>query len=139
MSDPTTAAPPSPAELAARAEDAIRALTYATLPWEQGLEYPGDVYDVLGSLKVLAMQLPQVCDQLASFLTAQHTAGLIRAVEGQPFAGDTGDAVGTAVLWLGKAGAAADALHEAWNNTQTATAGLAYAGPHDDDAGAPDA
>lgn len=118
-----------PAELSAQAEDAVRALTYATLPWEQGLEYPGDVYDVLGSLKVLAMQLPQVCDQLASFLTAQHAAGHVRAVEGQPFANDTDDAVATAVLWLGKASAAADALHEAWNNTQTATAGLAYSGP----------
>jgi hypothetical protein len=113
----------APRDLADRAAEAIRQLNYAAP------RYPVDVYDVLGSLTVLAERLPQAFGQYARFLVAELERGRIVAEEGQPFAGAPAVAVMDAAHWLEQASRAAGQMRDALSNAQQATAGLAYAGP----------
>lgn len=120
----------SPAALACTAAETVRALNHATFPRSSRLTYPGDVYDVLGSLKVMAERLPQLCAQLARFLTGELAAGRVQAVEGQRWAGQPGTAVAEAGLALGDSISAARTLTRALAEAQQAIVGLAH-----DDAG----
>jgi len=117
-----------PATLADQAAEAIRVLNHATLPRRSLLEYPSDVYDVLGALSILVERLVQTFGQLTRFLGDELGAGRVIAVEGQPFAGSPAVAVMDAVHWLEQASQAAVELCDALSNAQQATAGLASAG-----------
>jgi hypothetical protein len=44
---------------------------------------PADVYDLLGSLELLAARLPQALAQLQADLTREHVAGRVRIVDGR--------------------------------------------------------
>src|ERR1019366_525922 len=56
---------PEPPDLADQADQAIRALNHLT---PEGLEYPGDLYEVIASLKLMAQRLPQLFGQLTAWL-----------------------------------------------------------------------
>lgn len=62
----------NPAAAAETASDALRALNHLTLPAPScgtpGWSDVGDVYRLLGELRIVADRLPQVCDQIASGL-----------------------------------------------------------------------
>jgi hypothetical protein len=132
---PVTDDPASDAgEAASDAAEAVHSLNYATQPAEgwPGLNYPGDVYNVLGSLAVLAEQLPQTCEQLVGFLEREVEHDRVVAVAGQPFEGEPAAAVATAAHWLQQAGGLAEQLRLALQNAQVATAGLAHASGDED-------
>jgi hypothetical protein len=95
--------PDSTREVGEAFAESVRVLNYAT--GGPGLEYAGDVYDLLGCLKVGVQRLPQLFDQLARFLAAELEAGRVRA--------DFGDAdasVRDAEAALDRARAAANAV-----------------------------
>lgn len=62
----------TPGEMAEDAAEALRALNHLTLAAPSagvpGWEGVGDVYRVLGDVRVLADRVPQMCDQLATAL-----------------------------------------------------------------------
>jgi hypothetical protein len=51
--------------------ESVRVLNYATRDGAPGLEFPSDVYSLLGWLYTAAERLPQLLDQLAAFLADQ--------------------------------------------------------------------
>jgi hypothetical protein len=56
----------------------VRTLNYLTgAGGPVDLEYPADLYEVVGSLKVAAARLPQLFGQMAAWLESQHTAGQV--------------------------------------------------------------
>lgn len=63
---------PTPVEAAAAAAEALRLLNHLTIAAPAagvpGWEDVGDVYRVVGELRVVADRLPQVCDQVVSSL-----------------------------------------------------------------------
>ena len=79
-------------EAAQEAADAIKALNYATLPHEDypGLEFPSDVYDVIGSLKNAMQRMPQALEQCSLWLGEQNAAGKV----GHDSGADPGQDVG---------------------------------------------
>jgi hypothetical protein len=64
----------TPAELADRAAEAIRALNHATLPGHDAYEWPADVDAALAALERLAQRLPQTLDQAVAWLEQEHAA-----------------------------------------------------------------
>jgi hypothetical protein len=111
----------TPAELADTAADAIRALAHATINGRPGLEYPGDVYSTVANIKEMTSSLPQICDQLWTFLSGLAGDAHLRSVE------DTLDADLSAVRsGLADAGTAARALYEALNRAHSGLGPLAY-------------
>ncbi|HUZ39632.1 MAG TPA: hypothetical protein VMV17_25195 [Streptosporangiaceae bacterium] len=112
----------TPAELAGRAAEAVRALNHATLPGAGGLEYPADAYEVTGQLSLLAARLPQALAQMLAFLGEQAAAGRIQVVAGEHqgdpaamLASVTGD-LDAAVAWARRLHQALDAAqnHLTW-------------------------
>lgn len=75
----------SASEIAYEAANLIRALSYATLPYEgyPGLENPADVYDVIGALEILAQRAPQALQQVSGWLQDQHNAGNVGHASGE--------------------------------------------------------
>src|SRR5260221_416893 len=70
-----TAGPHSPeytAQVANALAEAVRVLNYATLGDAPGLEYPGDVYTLLGSLYTATGRLSQLLTQAAAFVKSQE-------------------------------------------------------------------
>lgn len=63
---------PTPAALAGLAAEVLRSLNHATT-W--GLTCPADVYEVIGSLRFLADQLPQALHQLGRWLDVELDTG----------------------------------------------------------------
>jgi hypothetical protein len=116
--------------IAERAAEAVRELIHATQAAKGRLAYPADVYDVLGSLEVMAGRLPQTYRQLANWLDQQAEAQRIQAPDGL-FTGDVPAAVATATHWLQEAGTLAEQMRLALENALVAVGGLAYAG-HDE-------
>jgi len=88
----------------------VRYLNYASMAGSGGLEYPGDVYGLLGALYTATQRLPQLCDQLAAFLAAQVAAGCLADSQGRD----------PAI----QAGMAADLLREAATRIPALTAHL---------------
>ena len=91
---------PSPTQARAIAEsanEAIRALNRGTHPADgfASLQYPNDVYVVLGSLTQLTERLPQLLVQLSAFLQLQLQQDVLDVDDGH-FGGDPLGAVGTA-------------------------------------------
>lgn len=64
-------------QLAALATDAVRVMNHATRPGEAGLAAPADVYDLVGSVHLLAVRLPQLLGQCAVFLRDEAAAGRV--------------------------------------------------------------
>ena len=106
-----------------------RALNYATLPAHPRLQYPGDVYMVLGELHAALSRLPQVCSQLATYLQRQRDADVLHAERGFPHAGNPAAAVVTAFTELRQAAAAANTSSAALGRAQTAISGLSQIEP----------
>ncbi|HUK71981.1 MAG TPA: hypothetical protein VLW50_24975 [Streptosporangiaceae bacterium] len=80
MSGDDIADRPQPRDLADRAAESIRALNHLT---PDALEYPGDLYDVIARLKVMAQRLPQLFGQLSAWLELEYAAGRIAHDSGQ--------------------------------------------------------
>ena len=81
MPDPISLNPDGPhspehtAEVAAMFDACSRFLTYATM--SGGLEYPSEVYRLLGEMYSATGRLPQLCGQLTAFLAAQKDSGTL--------------------------------------------------------------
>jgi hypothetical protein len=108
----------SPAEVADAIAEGVRKLNYLTAAVrtpEAELQFPSDLYNVIGSLQVAAHRLPQAFRQMASWLIDQHAAGRV----GHDSGGDVGEYVTAVVEALQRAsddavtlGAALDSAHE---------------------------
>ena len=61
-------------EVAEQAAEAVRALSHLTADTGE-LTDPDEVRDVVSGLAQMGRELPQVCEQLARFLVAQHEDG----------------------------------------------------------------
>lgn len=105
--------------------DAVRALNHATQPMNRypGLEFPLDVYEVLGALTPGAHGLTQLFDQLGDWLERELQAGRI-AINYGKYHGDPVGAVSDAMDALQDAVAAAGQLHDAVNRAWNATSGM---------------
>ena len=104
------------------AADCLHAANYQTLPHEgaPGLEHPGDVYDAIGNLRLLAQHLPQLLAQLQDFTLGEYAAGKIS----HALAGDAGPAVLEQVAALRDASSAAAVLEAALSRAHSAGAWL---------------
>jgi hypothetical protein len=62
----------TPAQLAADAAEAVRALNHATLdaPPRLGWEFPSDAYSTVAGLSLAAMTMPQAFDQIGALIEA---------------------------------------------------------------------
>lgn len=99
--------------------ECVRVLNHATR--DRGLEYPGDVYDVVAEVKSGAYGLRQLFGQLGEFLQAVLAAGLLRADTGEPSAAV---AVASTVAALNGATRAAGQLYERLDEAHNALAAL---------------
>ncbi|MCP2343380.1 hypothetical protein [Actinomadura rupiterrae] len=70
--------------------ESARLLTYATMPGSGGLDDPGDVYTVLGSLTAAIGSLPQTLAQMSELVRDQIAQG--RAVENPFYGPNSGNA-----------------------------------------------
>lgn len=101
-------------------DDVSRFLTYATMERRSGLAYPADAYRLLGDLYAATGRLPQVCDQLRQFLTAQEATERLYEARGR----DVFEQVCEARMDLAAAAEAARKLTAALQATQADIAGL---------------
>ena len=92
-----------------------------------GLEYPADVYRLLGEMYSATSRLPQICGQLTAFLAGQKDSGTLYEASG----GDISERVAAAAYHLGLAHSAASALTRALQDTQGAISGLGVRGSTD--------
>lgn len=97
--------------------ESVRVLNYARR--DAGLEYPGDVYDLLRWLKVRVQRLPQLFDQLAQFVYGDLEAGRVRAASGE-----AGTSVHGAKIALDEAAGAAKAVLQHLEQAQAAVTWL---------------
>ena len=100
--------------------EAIRVLNYASMPGSGGLEYPGDVYSLLGALYTGTGRLPQLFRQLVAFLDAQAASGRLGDDHGRDVAAQTAQAA----FYLGAAHQVAADLTASLQAAQNAIAGL---------------
>ena len=109
-------------EAAQGAADAIRALNYATLPHEgyPGLEYPSDVYDVIGSLKTALQRMPQALQQSSLWLGEQYAAGKV----GHDSGVDAGEDMRLTRHWMDAAGDVLAEVANMLNDAHSASAHL---------------
>lgn len=113
---------PQPPDLADQAAESIRALNHLT---PEGLVYPGDLYEVIASLKLMAQRLPQLFGQLTAWLELEYAAGRIAHDSGQIPEPWVHEVTGS----LAHAGAGAAALADALNTAHNACFGLKAADP----------
>lgn len=106
-----------------------RALNYATLPHDPRLEYPADVYMILGELNAALSRLPQACGQLAAYLQHQRDRGVLHAERGFPNPGNPAAAVDNASAELRQAAIAANSSAIALGRAHTAISGLSQIAP----------
>lgn len=122
--------------LADVAAEAVRTLNYATRG-DDGLHYPGDAYELLGTLAQLAERLPQLCEQIRDYLTDAHRAGHLAEPPTGPHKGSTALAIMLTRDALGRASADATDLRESLRLAQSEIRAVSYVGPDvDDDAAA---
>jgi hypothetical protein len=109
----------TPREIASQAAEAIRALNDLTLGGGE-LTNPAEVRDIIASLGLMGQGLPQLCEQLARFLVAQHEDGQVTHGSGQ----DPDLSVTEVTEALAAAGQAADMMTAALEEAHNASAGL---------------
>ena len=97
----------------------------ATDPAAGGLTYPGDVYDLLAELTLLAGRLPQLLAQAEAWLETECEAGRLRVGAGA-FTDDPVAAVTATGVWLDQSAAAAGRLRHALDQAQHGLAHLAH-------------
>jgi hypothetical protein len=97
-------------EAARAVAEGIRTLRRLTLGPDDQLEGPADVRDVIGSLSLAMSRMPQLLEQLATFLEIEHVKGTV--------ADDQGAGAGEYVR------AVSDALHRAGLDAEAMAAGL---------------
>jgi hypothetical protein len=111
----------SPAEIADEIAALVRTLNYQTGAGESlELEYPGDLYSVVASLKIAAQRLPQLFDQMGRWLADEHRAGRVAHDRG----GDAGEYVEAVVDALGRASQDATTLSASLDTAHEMSAGL---------------
>jgi hypothetical protein len=93
--------------------EAVRCLNYASRDGAPGLEYPGDVYSLLGWLYTAAERLPQLLDQLAYFLHEQYASGRVADDQGRDASTLTAIAGGALLTGKGHAEALTSSLRKA--------------------------
>lgn len=109
----------TPCEIAGQAAQAIRVLNELTHGGGE-LSNPGDVRAIVGSLRLLGQDLPQLCEQLARFLVIQHEDGQLAHESGL----DADASVTEVIEALTAAGQAADMMTAALAEALRATHGL---------------
>jgi hypothetical protein len=109
----------TPCEVASQAAHAITVLNELTHGGGE-LTTADDVRAIVGSLELIGLSLPQLCEQLARFLVVQQEDGQLEHEEGL----DTGDTVTEVIEALAAAGQAADMMTAALTETRTASAQL---------------
>jgi hypothetical protein len=117
-----TDGPHSPAytrQLGDALAEVTRVLNYATTGSAGGLEYPADVYGLLGALSAAASRLPQLLGQLAAWLQDHNAAGKISVDQGSAT-----EAVVKASEHLMAAEAAVGRLQYALGQAHQITAGM---------------
>lgn len=107
-------------ELGEAVAEAVRCLNYATRTGSTGLEYPGDVYSLLGALYTGTERLPQLIGQLVAFLAAQGGSGTLADDHGR----DVPTQIAEASYHLGHAHGMATALTKALQQAQQSISGL---------------
>lgn len=100
--------------------EAVRVLNYATRGEADGLEYPGDVYTLLGALYTATGRMPQLLTQLVEFLAAQGGSGTLADDHGR----NVPSQIAEASYHLGHAHGAATALTKALQQAQQSISGL---------------
>lgn len=100
--------------------ECVRTLNHATRDGAPGLDYPGDVYTLLGALYTATGRLPQLLGQMAAFLQAQAGAGMLADNSG----GDPAVIVLDATVGLDGAQRVATDLTGTLQDVQNAIAGL---------------
>jgi hypothetical protein len=109
-------------EIAAQAVDAVQALNQLTSDAGE-LTGPGEACEVVGRLALLGQQLPQLCEQLARFLVAQHEDGRIPRGMGDDL-DDPDDVLAEVSEALSAAGRAADMMAAALAEAGAKAVGL---------------
>jgi hypothetical protein len=109
----------TPCEIASQAAHAITVLNELTNGGGE-LTTADDVRAIVGSLELIGLSLPQLCEQLARFLVIQQEDGQLEHEEGL----DTGDTVTEVIEALAAAGQAADMMTAALAETRAASAQL---------------
>ncbi|WP_327431744.1 hypothetical protein [Streptomyces sp. NBC_01236] len=110
-----------PNTLATRAAEAIRAFNHATQSAKGELAYPGDAYEVVASLKLLTLRLPQSFDQVSDFLGTLAKTGAVTADCGAP-----DDHLAEARSGLASAAIIAQTLSEHLDRAHSALSPLGY-------------
>lgn len=101
--------------------ECVRVLNHQTHPAnEGGLRYPGDVYELLGSLCTAAHRLPQLFDQLGEYLRVQAVSGHL----GDSNGADPEERAALAMTALADARRRADQVTRALQSAQNAISGL---------------
>lgn len=111
--------------IASGIDEAFRLLNYATMPGNDGLTYPSDVYSVLGELASGVAKLPQALQQMHAFVAAEVSKG--RARENTHYGRYQGDATAAATALLGavaQASTAATQLQSLLDEAQSTVRGL---------------
>jgi hypothetical protein len=117
-------------QVASALAECVRVLNHATLSHEVGsaLKYPSHVDYVLVELASMALRLPQLCEQIATWLAGQHAAGRIAVTYGT-YEGRPGAAGMAAEAHLDDAKQAAGEMYEALNAARQLTS--AMSAPYD--------
>lgn len=97
-----------------------RLITYATMPGRGGIEFPADVYVLVAELYSATGRLPQICEQMDTFLRQQEATGRLYEARSLDVAGQ----VSKASAHLAQAAGAAEALTRALQAVQADIAGL---------------
>jgi|HubBroStandDraft_2_1064218.scaffolds.fasta_scaffold1401600_2 hypothetical protein len=131
--DLSTGAPPDPAETRKLAEtmaELARVLNHRTRHHE-ALRYPPDADKVVREIALMASRLPQLLEQVGSWLADEEAAAGVEVTSGQ-FAGRPAAAVTAARLRLDAARLEADELHGALEYAGHVLAELGAAEDEDD-------
>lgn len=118
--------PERTAEAAGLIPAAVRFLNYATMPSANapGIDYAGDVDNILGAIRTAADGLQQTLSQCSKCLQDELATGLLRLDSGRPFADDPPAAVAMACDKLESALHACGDLRTALDGARRTTAGM---------------
>ncbi|MFE7012141.1 hypothetical protein ACFVAQ_16785 [Streptomyces sp. NPDC057651] len=118
------------ATLARQAAEAIREfnhLTFPNSPTKPGLTYPGEAYDAIGALKILAQRLPQAMEQIGTALDVLGTNDHLGSAIGE----DPARHVALVQEFLSTAMDCAGGLAQCLELAHSEAGPLLYTGPED--------